>query len=94
MRVEGAAEQGVAAAVHLAPDDRHEVDGSKGACRAQPWSLVPAPVRAAAKAAALELSPADLERITALDQGCRLVDGSFWLMAGSPWTLQALWDEG
>ena len=40
----------------LAPDDRHEVVGSKRACRAQPWSLVPAPVRAAAKAATLKAS--------------------------------------
>jgi alcohol dehydrogenase (NADP+) len=44
-------------------------------------------------AAAIELSPADQERIAALDQGLRLVDGSFWLMEGSPWTLQSLWDE-
>ena len=44
-------------------------------------------------AAAIQLSPADQERIAALDQGLRLVDGSFWLMEGSPWTLQSLWDE-
>ena len=44
-------------------------------------------------AAVIELSPADQERIAALDQGLRLVDGFFWLMEGSPWTLQSLWDE-
>jgi alcohol dehydrogenase (NADP+) len=59
-----------------------------------PKSVSPERLRDNLAAAALELSPADLERIAALDQGRRLVDGSFWLMAGSPWTLQALWDEG
>jgi alcohol dehydrogenase (NADP+) len=44
-------------------------------------------------AAAMELTPADLTRIAALDQNRRLVDGSFWLLEGSPWSLQALWDE-
>ena len=28
-----------------------------------------------------------------LDQHLRLVDGSFWLLEGSPWSLQTLWDE-
>jgi len=23
-----------------------------------------------------------------------LVDGAFWLLEGSPWSLQSLWDEG
>lgn len=44
-------------------------------------------------AAELQLTPADLERIAGLDQHRRLVDGSFWLLEGSPWTLQTLWDE-
>jgi alcohol dehydrogenase (NADP+) len=43
-------------------------------------------------AAEITLTPADLERIAALDQNLRLVNGSFWLMEGSPWTLQSLWD--
>jgi alcohol dehydrogenase (NADP+) len=43
-------------------------------------------------AAELTLTPADLERIAALDQNLRLVNGSFWLMEGGPWTLQSLWD--
>ena len=29
----------------------------------------------------------------ALDQHLRLMDGSFWLLEGSPWSLQTLWDE-
>lgn len=32
----------------------------------------------------IELSAADLQRIAALDQHLRLVDGSFWLMEGDP----------
>ena len=59
-----------------------------------PKSVSPARLRENLAAAEIELSPADLDRIAALDQGLRLVDGSFWLMEGSPWTLQSLWDEG
>jgi alcohol dehydrogenase (NADP+) len=58
-----------------------------------PKSVNPERLRENLAAAAIELSPADLERIAALDQGLRLVDGSFWLMEGSHWTLQLLWDE-
>jgi alcohol dehydrogenase (NADP+) len=58
-----------------------------------PKSVTPARLRENLAAAAIELSQADLERIAALDQHTRLVDGSFWLMDGSPWTLQSLWDQ-
>ncbi|MFM2158716.1 MAG: Oxidoreductase, aldo/keto reductase family [Cyanobacteriota bacterium] len=58
-----------------------------------PKSVSPVRLRENLAAAAIELRPADLERIAALDQGVRLVDGSFWLMEGSPWTLHSLWDE-
>ncbi|WP_411867405.1 aldo/keto reductase [Vulcanococcus limneticus] len=58
-----------------------------------PKSVRPARLRENLAAAAIELTAADLERIAGLDQHRRLVDGSFWLMEGSPWTLQALWDE-
>jgi alcohol dehydrogenase (NADP+) len=57
-----------------------------------PKSVSPDRLRENLAAASIDLSPADLERIAALDQGLRLVDGSFWLMEGSPWTLQSLWD--
>jgi len=57
-----------------------------------PKSVTPARLRENLAAADLNLNPADLERIANLDQGLRLVDGSFWLMEGSPWTLQSLWD--
>jgi alcohol dehydrogenase (NADP+) len=58
-----------------------------------PKSVSPQRLRDNLAAADLELTPADLERIAGLDQQRRLVDGSFWLLEGSPWTLQTLWDE-
>jgi alcohol dehydrogenase (NADP+) len=59
-----------------------------------PKSVSAARLRQNLAAADLQLTPADLERIASLDQHRRLVDGSFWLLEGSPWTLQRLWDEG
>ncbi len=44
-------------------------------------------------AAEFELSPADMEKLAALDKGYRYVDGSFWAAGGSPYTLKSLWDE-
>lgn len=58
-----------------------------------PKSVNPARLRENLAAAGIELTAADLTRIAALDQQRRLVDGSFWLLEGSPWTLQTLWDE-
>jgi alcohol dehydrogenase (NADP+) len=58
-----------------------------------PKSVSPKRLRENLAAADLQLTTADLERIAGLDQHCRLVDGSFWLLEGSPWTLQSLWDE-
>jgi alcohol dehydrogenase (NADP+) len=57
-----------------------------------PKSVSPARLQENLAAAEITLTPADLERIAALDQNLRLVNGSFWLMEGSPWTLQSLWD--
>jgi alcohol dehydrogenase (NADP+) len=58
-----------------------------------PKSVSAARLRENLAAAAIQLTAADLERIGELDQHLRLVDGSFWLMEGSPWTLRTLWDE-
>jgi len=58
-----------------------------------PKSVSPARLRENLAAADVELSPDALSQIAALDQGLRLVDGSFWVMAGGPWTLQSLWDS-
>ena len=57
-----------------------------------PKSVSPARLQENLAAAEITLTPADLERIAALDQNLRLVNGSFWLMEGSPWSLQSLWD--
>ncbi|MFM7268839.1 MAG: aldo/keto reductase, partial [Cyanobium sp.] len=58
-----------------------------------PKSVHPERLRENLAAADLTFTPADLKRISGLDQHRRLVDGSFWLLEGSPWTLQTLWDE-
>ena len=58
-----------------------------------PKSVTPARLRENLAAAEIELPQADLERIAALDRNTRLVNGSFWLLEGGPWTLQSLWDE-
>jgi alcohol dehydrogenase (NADP+) len=58
-----------------------------------PKSVSPERLRENLAAAEIKLTPTDLERIAKLDQKLRLVDGSFWLMEGSPWSLQSLWDE-
>jgi len=58
-----------------------------------PKSVTPARLRENLAAVSIELSEADQQRIAALDENIRLVDGSFWLLPGSPWTLQNLWDQ-
>jgi alcohol dehydrogenase (NADP+) len=58
-----------------------------------PKSVNPARLRENFAAAALRLSDDDLKRITALDQGYRLLVGSFWEIPGGPWTVQTIWDE-
>jgi alcohol dehydrogenase (NADP+) len=58
-----------------------------------PKSVTPARLRENLEAAELELSQAELARIAAMDQGYRMIDGAFWAVAGTPWTLQTIWDE-
>ena len=58
-----------------------------------PKSVNPARLQNNLAAAEITLTPADLAQIAGLDQHLRLVDGSFWLLEGCPWTLQTLWDE-
>jgi alcohol dehydrogenase (NADP+) len=57
-----------------------------------PKSVSPSRLRENLAAAQIELSPADLERIAGLDRNYRMIDGSFWIVEGSPWTLQSIWD--
>lgn len=57
-----------------------------------PKSVTPSRLRENLAAAEIELSPADIERIAGLDQNYRLIEGSFWVMEGGPWTVQTIWD--
>lgn len=41
---------------------------------------------------AIALNQDDLGPSSGLNQNYRLIDGSFWAMAVSPWTIQAIWD--
>jgi alcohol dehydrogenase (NADP+) len=34
-----------------------------------------------------------MDAIAGLDHHARYVDGSFWCLEGSPYTLETLWDE-
>lgn len=61
-------------------------------------AVIPKSVRAARlrenfAAAQLELTAQDLERIAALDRHYRFLSGAPWAVAGSPWTVDTLWDE-
>ncbi len=58
-----------------------------------PKTVNPSRLRENLAAADIRLTPADLERIASLDRHYRFLDGAFWTMPGSPWTLQSLWDE-
>ncbi len=57
-----------------------------------PKSVNPSRLRENIAAAEIELSQEDIQRIAKLDQNHRLIDGSFWVMEGSPWTVQTIWD--
>ena len=57
-----------------------------------PKSVTPSRIRENLAAADLKLSATDMERIAALNQNYRFIDGSFWVVKGGPWTLQSLWD--
>lgn len=58
-----------------------------------PKSVHPERMRENLAAADLSLTSEDLQEIADLDRHRRYVDGSFWTMGGSPYTLENLWDE-
>ena len=60
---------------------------------AVPKSVTPARLAENLAAGDLTLTPAELERIAGLDQGYRLIAGDFWVVKGTPWTRQTIWDE-
>jgi alcohol dehydrogenase (NADP+) len=57
-----------------------------------PKSVTPSRLRENLAAAEIELGQSDLDRIAGLDQNHRLIDGSFWVVKGGPWTMQTIWD--
>lgn len=57
-----------------------------------PKSVTPSRLSENLAAAAIVLSEADMQRIATLDQNCRMINGSFWVVEGGPWTLQSIWD--
>ena len=58
-----------------------------------PKSVKPSRLLENLQAAEIKLSTSELQTMEALDQNIRLVNGSFWVMEGGPWTLQSLWDS-
>ena len=57
-----------------------------------PKSVTPSRLRDNLAAAEIVLSHTDMERIAALDVNYRFINGSFWAMKDSPWTLETIWD--
>ena len=45
------------------------------------------------QAAEIELSDEEMTAIASLDRGYRFIDGTFWSMPGSPYTVRSLWSE-
>lgn len=58
-----------------------------------PKSVTPSRLRENLAAADIVLPHAAMERIAGLDENYRMIDGAFWAMQGSPWTLSTIWDE-
>lgn len=58
-----------------------------------PKSVTPARLAENLAAGAIELNPEEQKRIAELDRGYRLIAGEFWVVPGTQWTLQTIWDE-
>ncbi len=58
-----------------------------------PKSVNPERLKSNLDAQNLKLETTFIEKITALDQHYRYVDGSFWVLPNGPYTLSNLWDE-
>jgi alcohol dehydrogenase (NADP+) len=58
-----------------------------------PKSVNPERLRQNFEAAALTLSEEQMQRIEKLDRHRRYINGEFWAMEGSSYTLENLWDE-
>ncbi|WFS62799.1 aldo/keto reductase [Pseudodesulfovibrio thermohalotolerans] len=57
-----------------------------------PKSTNPERLRQNLAAADLELAEADMAIISAMDMSYRFLDGSHWMLKGSPYTLENIWD--
>jgi alcohol dehydrogenase (NADP+) len=58
-----------------------------------PKSVNPGRMKENLEAAELQLSEADMQKISEINKDRRYVDGSMWVMEGGPITLSNLWDE-
>jgi alcohol dehydrogenase (NADP+) len=58
-----------------------------------PKSVTPERLQQNMDATKLRLTDEDMDAIAGLDHHARYVDGSFWCLEGSPYTLETLWDE-
>ncbi|WP_193215151.1 aldo/keto reductase [Luteolibacter marinus] len=56
-----------------------------------PKSVTPARLQENLAAASVELNTEDMAALSALDQDHRFLDGAFWGMDGSPYTMEYLW---
>ena len=45
------------------------------------------------EASKLELSMQELDHINGIQSGFRFIDGSIWVVEGSPYTLDDLWEK-
>jgi alcohol dehydrogenase (NADP+) len=57
-----------------------------------PKSVNPERIRQNLAAAEVALTAAEMQEIAALDRDRRYVNGKFWTMPGSPYTIESLWD--
>ena len=58
-----------------------------------PKSVNPGRIEENFKAQSIELSTSEMDQISDLNRSFRFIDGSFWTMEGSPYTMDNLWDK-
>ncbi len=58
-----------------------------------PKSVNPKRIQENLTAGTIELNPDDMQRIADLDRQFRFLDGVFWTLNGSPYTLEGLWER-
>lgn len=58
-----------------------------------PKSVTPSRIIQNLQAREIELSEEEMQTIANLDRNYRFIDGSFWTIEGSPYSLKSLWEE-